>query len=80
MEDFPAGYKVRATGTRIYTLQLALNLVMLDGRERTPQEMMDDLEKEDVHLSKPSLHKAITALIQLGALSKTRRGRYKSTC
>jgi hypothetical protein len=80
IEEFPPDYKVRATGTKIYTLQLALGSIMADMQERTPQDMMNILEKEKVvNASRPSLHKAITALIQLGIITKCGHGRYRHT-
>ena len=79
VEDFPPKYKIKAAGMRIYTLQQALNAIMMDGKTRGSQEMLDALEKIGEGTSRMSLHKAITALIQLGAMKRAGYGRYVHT-
>ena len=74
--DFPAGYKVYSSGTRIYSLQQALDIIMQDEEPREPHEMLAELDKIGQRPSRAGLYKAITAMIQLGALQRMEYGHY----
>ena len=75
--DFPIGYTTRETGIRIYSMQQAIDVIMQDRHERTPAEMLEQVNiATSKDYNRSSLWKALTALIQLGVISKTKYGKY----
>lgn len=75
--EFPKGYMVRQSGIRIYSLQQAIDLVMQDRKKRHPNKILEQVniatEKE---YTRQSLHKALSALIQLGVIKRAGYGEY----
>lgn len=74
--EFPIGYAVQTAGTRIYSLQQAIDVIMQDSKKRSPQEMLQILETMNMKPTRTTLYKALTALIQLGVIRKADYGEY----
>jgi len=75
--EFPVGYAVRESGTRIYSLQQAIDIVMQDKHKRKPQEILEQVNAATgKEYTRQALFKALTALIQLGVIKKTGYGEY----
>jgi len=75
--NFPVGYTTRESGVRIYSLQQAIDVIMQDRKERTPQEMLEQVNiATNKDYNRSSLFKALTALIQLGVVKRAEYGKY----
>lgn len=75
--EFPVGYTVRESGTRIYSLQQAIDVIMQDGTERSPHDMLEQVNiATGKEYTRQALFKALTALIQLGVIKRAKYGRY----
>lgn len=77
ISDFPAGYKAKSMGIKVYTLQQSCVDILEDGYARGPHDIMEDLKKKkNTDVTRQGVHKALTALIQLGLVKKVDYGKY----
>lgn len=75
--EFPAGYIAKESGTRIYSLQQAIDVIMQDKHKRRPQEILEQVNlATGKDYNRSSLFKALTALIQLGVIKRAEYGQY----